>query len=140
MRLVADLGKEQKVAGERLKEIEELTRDRDIAKQKVREAELELQQVKDSLKQSQEAWNETRERLTEQDIKLVFLWKRHCSRTIHFITKSAKIDYQSYHEIYFWPPLPSMIRVYLKLMTFLFQYSELKKICTFKDVIWAILS
>ena len=74
MRLVADLGKEQKVAGERLKEIEELTRDRDIAKQKVREAELELQQVKDSLKHSQEAWNETRERLTEQDIKLVFSW------------------------------------------------------------------
>lgn len=72
MRLVADLGKEQKVAGERLKEIEELTRERDIAKQKVREAEIEVQQVKDNLKHSQDAWNETRERLTEQDIKLVF--------------------------------------------------------------------
>ncbi len=57
MRLVADLGKEQKVAGERLKEIEELTRERDIAKQKVREAEIEVQQVKDNLKHSQDAWN-----------------------------------------------------------------------------------
>lgn len=69
MRLVADVGKEQKLSSERLKEIENLTRERDIATQKQRESDLELQQVKDNLKHSQEAWSNTRERLTEQEVK-----------------------------------------------------------------------
>ena len=69
MRLVADIGKEQQLSGERLKEIENLTRERDIATQKQRESELELQQVKDNLKHSQEAWSSTRERLADQELK-----------------------------------------------------------------------
>ncbi|XP_065058451.1 coiled-coil domain-containing protein 170-like isoform X2 [Rhopilema esculentum] len=70
MRLVADIGKEQQLSGERLKEIENLTRERDIATQKQRETELELQQVKDNLKHSQEAWSSTRERLADQELRL----------------------------------------------------------------------
>ena len=73
MRLVADVGKEQKASAERMKEIESLTRERDIATQKQRETELELQQVRDNLKHSQEAWSSTRDRLADQEYKWVFL-------------------------------------------------------------------
>lgn len=69
MRLVADVGKEQKLSAERLKEIENLTRERDIATQKQRESELELQQVRDNLKHSQEAWSNTRDMLADQETK-----------------------------------------------------------------------
>lgn len=69
MRLVADVGKEQKLSNERLKEIESLTRERDCATQKVRETELELQQVKDNLKHSQEAWTSTRDKLSDQEMR-----------------------------------------------------------------------
>ncbi len=69
MRLVADVGKEQKLSNERLKEIETLTRERDSATQKLRETDLELQQVKDNLKHSQEAWSSTRDKLSEQEIR-----------------------------------------------------------------------
>ena len=71
MRLVADVGKEQKLSAERLKEIENLTRERDIANQKQRETELELQQISDNLKHSQEAWSSTRDRLADQEMKYV---------------------------------------------------------------------
>ena len=69
MRLVADVGKEQKLSNERLKEVESLTRERDSATQKLRETELEMQQVKDNLKHSQEAWSDARDKLTEQEMK-----------------------------------------------------------------------
>ena len=72
MRLVADVGKEQKLSAERLKDIENLTRERDIATQKQREIELEMQQARDNLKHSQEAWSKTRERLADQENKYVF--------------------------------------------------------------------
>jgi len=71
MRLVADVGKEQKLSAERLKDIENLTRERDIATQKQREIELEMQQARDNLKHSQEAWSKTRERLADQENKLL---------------------------------------------------------------------
>ena len=69
MRLVADIGKEQKLSAERLKEIENLTRERDVATQHQREVELELQQIKDNLKHSQDAWSSAREKLVDQEMK-----------------------------------------------------------------------
>lgn len=86
MRLVADVGKEQKLSNERLKEIETLTRERDSATQKLRETDLELQQVKDNLKHSQEAWSSTRDKLSEQEIRL------------HKYDKMVQSKEQSYHK------------------------------------------
>ena len=69
MRLVADIGKEQKIAAERLQQVENLTRERDVATQKVRELELELSVMKDKLNQGQQAWLSARAELEDKDLR-----------------------------------------------------------------------
>ena len=73
MRLVADVGKEQKASSEKLQEIQSLTRERDLATQKLRENDLEVHQMQETLKCSQEALTMTRNKLVEHETRLVVI-------------------------------------------------------------------
>ena len=66
MRLVSDVSKEQKSSSEVRMEMESIIRERDVARSKVVEKEMDVEKLHDQLKHSQRAWTETRKELEEK--------------------------------------------------------------------------
>lgn len=69
MRLVAEVGDEKKQAEKQQQLIVDLTRDKDTLEQKVRELEIDLENSRNKMKTSQEAWALTRDNLQEREEK-----------------------------------------------------------------------
>ncbi len=71
MRLVAEVGDEKKQAEKQQQMIGGLTREKDTLEQKVRELEVDLENARNKMKTSQEAWALTRDNLHEREDRLV---------------------------------------------------------------------
>ncbi|XP_028398523.1 coiled-coil domain-containing protein 170-like [Dendronephthya gigantea] len=70
MRLVAEVGDEKKQAEKHQQLIVDLTRDKDTLEQKVRELEIDLENSRNKMKTSQEAWALTRDNLHDREERL----------------------------------------------------------------------
>jgi predicted nucleic acid-binding Zn-ribbon protein len=67
MRLVAEIGDEKKEGEKQQQMIGDLTRQKDTLEQKVRELEVDLENARNKMKTSQEAWAMTRDNLHERE-------------------------------------------------------------------------
>ena len=71
MRLVAEIADEKKQAEKQQHTIGDLTREKDTLEQKVRELEVDLENARNKMKTSQEAWAMTRDNLQEREERYV---------------------------------------------------------------------
>lgn len=69
MRLVAEVGQEKKEAESKQQRVQSLIRDKDVLEQKVRELEVDLENTKNKIRTSQEAWALTRDNLEEREAR-----------------------------------------------------------------------
>ena len=67
MRLVEEVGDEKKQAEKHQQTIGDLTLEKDTLEQKVRELEVDLENARNKMKTSQEAWAVTRDNLQDKE-------------------------------------------------------------------------
>lgn len=70
MRLVAEVGEEKKQAESTRRIMQSLTREKDVLEQKVRELEVDVENTRNKIKTSQEAWALSRDNLEEREERL----------------------------------------------------------------------
>ena len=69
MRLVAEVGEEKKRAESTRQTMHSMTREKDVLEQSVRELEVDLENTRNKIRTSQEAWAFTRDNLEERESK-----------------------------------------------------------------------
>lgn len=69
MRLVAEVGQEKKASNEHKQQLDQTTRERDTLQQKIREMEIQNEQLKRQVTSGQDAWSDVNRSLEERETK-----------------------------------------------------------------------